>query len=1107
MDNLGRPMNWKGQFIILLIFTVFFFVVFSSNELQYQKQIDAEALLELKMSVIIDPRLSLSNWVNRNNICNWTGITCDHNQLVVSVVLKYRNLAGTIPPHIGNLSFLTILNLSNNHFSGPIPHELGKLEKLQYIKLYENSMHGSIPIGLGDCTNLLELRLNNNFLSGNIPSELSSLHKLQKLHLSSNNLSGIIPQDLANCTALRGLDLADNLLSGAIPSKINGFRDLRVMRLRGNRFVGEIPKSLSNCSKLRYLSLSDNALEGPIPYEILTRLTRLQSLRLDSNKLNGSISEEIGKLWRLREIWFHNNSLTGSIPKALANCSSLELLYLFFNHLYGTIPEELGSLTRLRSLWLTHNRPIYFLMNCTELETLAIGNNKLEVTNNNLSGDIPPELKMLTRLQILNLGINQFKGNIFPFLLNCTQLQNLGLEVNNFVGSIPSDIGLKLANLQVFIAGGNQFSGGIPKSLGNCSQLSLLDLSLNRLTGPVPQELGMLNALERLHLWGNSLSSGHFIGNVPSALGRLKNLQWLDLSSNKFQGNIPPEFSMLVDLGYLWLQLNQISGDIPSYLGSLQQLRKLDFSHNKLTGRIPDTIGQCFRLEMIDLSYNNLTGIIPIELSSLRSLVFYLNFSYNSLTGRLPSLGGMQHIQAIDISANKLSGPIPGDIGSCSGLQYLNLSENKLEGIVPISIGQLKSLESIDLSFNELSGPVPRSIANLTMLQHLNFSYNNLNGSIPNQGVLRNLSAASFLGNPGLRIKIAPVMDSLLGRDFMPISSQELHRATQGFSAVNLLGEGSFGSVYKALLYDNTLAAVKVFDQDPQNSYKNFVRECRLLSKIRHRNLVKVLSSCSTADFRALVLEYMSKGSLEQQLHKDEKGCSLSLKMRVNIALDVAHGMAYLHHDCSPPVLHCDLKPSNVLMDETMTAHIADFGISRLLTSPVSESSSTSRLKGTVGYFAPEYGMGRQVSIKGDVYSFGILIFEMVTRKRPTDDMFSGDVTLPRRVRRAFPDAVEGVVDRELLVDELALSSSAELVSSEHGSCLRSLIGLGLQCTREYPGDRPTIREVEGMLEKIVYGRAYGNLKEHTPVQDLLSAVNAVGHQNDSSSTSFTDQS
>ncbi|GLJ14213.1 hypothetical protein SUGI_0228110 [Cryptomeria japonica] len=240
--------------------------------------------------------------------------------------------------------------------------------------------------------------------------------------------------------------------------------------------------------------------------------------------------------------------------------------------------------------------------------------------------------------------------------------------------------------------------------------------------------------------------------------------------------------------------------------------------------------------------------------------------------------------------------------------------------------------------------------------------------------------------------------------------------------------------------------------------------------------------------------------------------------MIMNIALDVAHGMAYLHHDCSPPVVHCDLKPSNVLMDETLTAHVADFGLSRLLTSPVSASSSMSRLKGTVGYFAPEYGLGGQVSTKGDVYSFGMLILEMVTKRRPTDDIFSGDNTLPRWVRRAFPDAVEGVVDRELLADQLDVGGSSnltagssnvtaettgeELVSSEHGSCLHSFIGLGLQCTRQYPGDRPTMREVEGMLEKNVYGRAYGNLEDHTPVQDLLTADNREGHPNSNSSSS-----
>ncbi|KAH9312660.1 hypothetical protein KI387_027695, partial [Taxus chinensis] len=257
------------------------------------------------------------------------------------------------------------------------------------------------------------------------------------------------------------------------------------------------------------------------------------------------------------------------------------------------------------------------------------------------------------------------------------------------------------------------------------------------------------------------------------------------------------------------------------------------------------------------------------------------------------------------------------------------------------------------------------------------------------------------------------------------------------------------GSVYRGLLPDNTLVAVKIFDQHRQNSYKNFYRECRILSKIRHRNLVRVLTSCCTEDLRALVLEFMSKGSLEHHLHDDKRQGRLSLKTRLNIALDVAHGMAYLHHDCSSPVIHCDLKPSNVLMDETMTAHVSDFGIARLMMPADGASSSTSRPKGTVGYIAPEYGLGVQVTRKGDVYSFGVLILEMMTRKRPTDDIFTGDNTLPKWVRRAFPEAVKEVVDRELLVEEMGVAGSSstthetrsgEFESSEHDSCLIGLI-------------------------------------------------------------------
>ncbi|XP_059073213.1 putative leucine-rich repeat receptor-like serine/threonine-protein kinase At2g24130 [Cryptomeria japonica] len=230
----------------------------------------------------------------------------------------------------------------------------------------------------------------------------------------------------------------------------------------------------------------------------------------------------------------------------------------------------------------------------------------------------------------------------------------------------------------------------------------------------------------------------------------------------------------------------------------------------------------------------------------------------------------------------------------------------------------------------------------------------------------------------------------------------------------------------------------------------------------------------------------------------------------VKITLDVADGMTYLHHDCSPPVVRCDLKPSNVLMDETMIAHVSDFGISHILTSPISASSSTSRLKGTTGYLAPKYGLGGEVSTKGDVYSFGILILEMVTKNRPTDGMFSRVNSLPRWVRRAFPEVVKGVVDREILVDQQTVgesSSSAtpeiideELESSDHDSL--SFIGLGLQCVSENPRERPTMREVKGRLEKMLYGKAYGNLRDHSSVQNLWSTSNGMGNPNDSTDES-----
>ncbi|KAH9294380.1 hypothetical protein KI387_040417, partial [Taxus chinensis] len=222
------------------------------------------------------------------------------------------------------------------------------------------------------------------------------------------------------------------------------------------------------------------------------------------------------------------------------------------------------------------------------------------------------------------------------------------------------------------------------------------------------------------------------------------------------------------------------------------------------------------------------------------------------------------------------------------------------------------------------------------------------------------------------------------------ITYEELVDATGGFSEENLIGTGSFGSIYKGILNNTLNIAVKVLNLQHENVHQSFSRECNALKRVRHRNVIKIISSCSNLDFKALVLPFMSNGSLDRWLHPqggDE--CKLNLSDRLRIAIEIAQGMAYLHHYCFVQVIHYDLKPHNVLLGDDMTSFVVDFGISKLLFgNSIDSLDSTNLLKGSTGYIAPEYGMGGKLSTKGDVYSYGILLLELLTRIRPTDDMF-----------------------------------------------------------------------------------------------------------------------
>ncbi|XVF85562.1 hypothetical protein PTKIN_Ptkin17bG0127100 [Pterospermum kingtungense] len=798
---------------------------------------------------------------------------------------------------------------------------------------------------------------------------------------------------------VKRIQIPSQSVTGTLPPDLKNLSELYIFEVMNNQISGPIP-SFAGLGKLIRANFHDNKF-STFPSDFFNGLSSLSELYLDYNPLEPwEIPESIKEATALRAFSANKVNIKGRFPGLFAAMSSLQDLHLAMNNLEGELPAELSGTTSIQTLW---------------------------VNGQSLNGTIQVIQNMSSLTEVWFHG-NQFSGPLPDFSM-LTQLQNLSLR-------------------------DNQFTGVVPLSLVNLKSLYILNLTNNKLQGPTPEFAK--NVIVDMNAGSNRFCldkpGAACNENVSLLLSAMEAVGYPGIFADNWKGNDPCDN---------WLGIGCAQGNIVSVL----------LANKGLSGTISSNFANLTSLTTLDLSGNDLTGTIPTELTTLPKLT-RLDVSNNKLHGKVPSF--RQNVVVItdgnpDIGKDIVpTPPSPGGSPgggnggggrggtSSSGNGKKKSSTGTVVGSVIGAVGGLSLLVLGICLYARKGKRTGRVQRPTTVVIHPHHSGDQ-------DGVKITVAGSSVTGGSETFTHTSSVPSDvhMVEAGNMVISIQVLTTVTNNFSQENILGRGGFGTVYKGELHDGTKIAVKRMESSvvSEKGLAEFKSEIAVLTKVRHRHLAALLGYCLDGNERLLVYEYMPQGTLSRHLFnwKNEGLKPLEWTRRLTIALDVARGVEYLHGLAQQSFIHRDLKPSNILLGDDMRAKVADFGLVRLAPLDGKQSIET-RLAGTFGYLAPEYAVTGRVTTKVDVFSYGVILMELISGRKALDETQPEDsmhlVTWFRRML-VNKDTFRKAIDETIQLDEETFASVSK-VSELAGHC----------CARE-PYQRPDMSHVVNVLSSL----------------------------------------